>query len=180
MPSPKFPWRILPPAAPKYAFFLSHVSEDKPEVERLRSLILDRSSAGGRLPLACFLDATDWPQGNRFIGAIRELALESQYMVMWVAPRFLEQSSRGWAWIEFAYADLIHQARRVNHPDVLNPYLLPLFQGVKLADIERTPLIDYWQQSLLRHDEVDPVPAAADRLVAFHEQQVRRFGSGPA
>ncbi len=106
MPPAQFEWTVLRPAAPRYAFFISHVGEDSRDVIRLKSEIIAQSGQGGQTPIDCFLDLQNWQIGNENSTVIRASILQSAHMVIWVTPAYLK-NPRGWVCMELAYAELL-------------------------------------------------------------------------
>jgi hypothetical protein len=174
---PKRPvWRVeRDPEALRYAYFLSHVNEDRPVVTEVKAAIEEQSRKAGPAPLKCFLDIHDWPIANDLSQAMRELLLECQYMVLWITPKFLA-SDRGWVWMELAYAELLELTLNRRTRDRKLYYLAPVFIDVRVQGLERTPLLNYFQRGIVRPDEKLAVPAIADRLIKFfwQEEEKRR------
>lgn len=168
------PWFVPRNAASvRYAFFLSHVAEDSAEVQQLASAIHAFSGRGGRTPLTCFLDVNNWPIGNENTSVIKEFLLKSAYCVMWVTPAYL-QSVRGWVWIELAYAELMELSLNAALLERRHPYIVPLFRNVTVTQLERTPLLGYWQRQLILPHQDHSLSEIAQKLVEFHEQEELR------
>jgi hypothetical protein len=157
-------------ASVRYAFFLSHVAEDSAEVQQLVSAIHAFSGRGGRTPLTCFLDVNNWPIGNENTRVIKEFLLKSAYCVVWVTPAYL-QSVRGWTWVELAYAELIELSLNAALLERCNPYIVPIFRNVTVNQLERTPLLVYWQRQLVVPNKDYPLHDLAQKLVEFYEQE---------
>lgn len=157
----------------RYAFFLSHVAEDSEELQQLASLIHAFSGRGGRVPLTCFLDVNNWPIGNENTSVIKEFLLKSAYCVVWVTPAYL-QSIRGWAWLELAYAELIDLSLNAALPERRHPYIVPVFRNVTVNQLERTPLLGYWQGQLVVPNQEFSLNDLAQKLVEFYEQESLR------
>lgn len=130
----------------RHAFFISHVSEDNDDVRELKNAIVRLSRSRG-FKLSCFLDLDDWRYGARSTSVIRDELIESEHMVLWVTPNYL-QATRGWTWIELAYGELI-QLRHVIE-DIREvrrrPYtfVYPIFRSIEIGDIGRSALSSYW------------------------------------
>ena len=164
------------PSRRKYAFFISHVSEDSAEARELKTEIANLSSRGGRTPLDSFLDVYNWPLDNDIRGAILENLHQSRYMIAWITPEFIK-TKRGWIWFELAYAEW--QEEILNEPGERRkfPFIIPVFQGVKIAQIARTPLLRYWERSLLTPlGRRNPIDQIAGKLLDFYDQEERRRG----
>lgn len=160
----------------KYAFFISHVGEDSAEASQLKNEIANISSRGGRPPLDSFLDVYNWPLGNDIRVAIRENLRQSQYMIAWITPEFVK-TKRGWIWFEMAYAELQEETLNDPSPSLKYPFIIPVFQGVKFRQVERTPLLRYWERSLLTPlGRPNPIDQIAGKLVDFYDQEARRRG----
>ena len=157
----------------RYAFFLSHVAEDSEAVQQIASAIHAFSGRGGRPPLACFLDVNNWPIGNVNTSAIKEYLLKSAHMVAWVTPSYL-QSIRGWVWMELAYAELIELSLNSTRLELRHPYIVPVFRNVAVNQLERTPLLGYWQRQLVVPNKEHSLEEIARKLVDFHEQEGQR------
>src|ERR1700712_3131187 len=99
MPKRRPPWFVSrDPSALRYAFFISHVSEDADAVRRLKSDIQAAFVRRGS-SLDCFLDVHDWEIGNDASGVIKAHLLKSAHMVVWASKHYLA-STRGWVWTE--------------------------------------------------------------------------------
>jgi hypothetical protein len=178
------PWHVeLDSARLSYAFFISHVGEDAAEVRSLKAEIAGLSGRGGRRELSCYLDLHDWEAGHEPGRVIRDYLLQSEYMVAWITPAYLEASRRGWIWFEFAYAELIQLSLNAQQDfDVRYPYILPIFRGVPIQDIERSPLVNYWLPKLFNPAQDRTIPEVARTLVDFYDQEARKrghIGPGP-
>jgi hypothetical protein len=160
-----------------HAFFISHVGEDSEAVRQLAAEVAARSSRGGRPALQCFLDVFSWQIGNDALGVIKEFLLRSDCMVAWVTPAYLA-NARGWVWIELAYAELIEASLNPSGGDVRFPYIVPVFQGLTVAQVERTPLLRHWQRKLVLPEQGHSITGIAEKLVDFYEQEVAKGGSG--
>lgn len=92
-------------------------------------------------------------------------------MVVWASPGYLRQT-RGWVWFELAYAELIEQSLDVDsiHDTGLRsyPFVVPIFRGLRIKTVERTPLLGYWQRNLVPHGRDFPIDRVAQRLIDFH------------
>ena len=165
-----------PETDPPYAFFISHVAEDAPDVQQLKVEIEAYSGRGGRAGLRCFLDVTTWPGGNENSEVIREALLRSEHMVPWVTRNYLN-AQRGWVWLELAYSELIELSMNVENLDIRHPYLVPIFRGITVAEVERTPLLSYWQRKLLLSSDPASVREVAMMLVDFREQEAFKRAS---
>jgi hypothetical protein len=157
----------------RHAFFLSHVAEDSAEVKQLASSIHAFSGRGGRTPLTSFLDVNNWLIGNENTSIIREYLLKSAYCAIWITPAYL-RSLRGWVWIELAYAELIELSLTITFLDLRYPYIVPIFRDVTVNQLERTPLLDYWQRKLVMPNREYSLDELAQKLVEFYEQQSLR------
>jgi len=166
------PWYVRRNAPPfRYALFIAHVAEDAGAVAQLKAEIDAYSGRGGRAPLSCFLDVHNWPIGNVNTAAIRENLLQSAHLVAWISPIYLA-TQRGWVWVELAYAELIELSMNLGKFGVRHPYLVPVFKGVTLAQVERTPWLAYWERKLLLPDQDHPTAELARKRVDFYEQEV--------
>ncbi len=161
----------------KFAFFISHVGEDAAAVAQVKAAIEARSGRGGRPGLACFLDVHTWPFGNENIGVIKEFLLKSAFMIAWVSPQYLA-TTRGWVWVELAFANLIEISRNRPWGYPRHPFIAPVFlPGVTVNHLERTPLLDYWQRKLLLTTREISTEEIAHKLVDFYEQEFRKLHS---
>src|SRR5262245_45655321 len=143
MPRRASPWTVRrDPDVLRYAFFISHVREDAEEVARLKAEIVGYSGRGGRPPLACFLDLHDWSIGNENSSVIRLNLLESAHLVAWISPSYLA-TSRGWVWMELAYAELIEQSLNLGSIGLQHPYIVPVYRQLSVQLLERTPWLGY-------------------------------------
>ncbi len=168
------PWFVpRDTASVQYAFFLSHVGEDNEEIQQLASAIQALSGRGGRTPLTCFLDVNNWPIGNVNTSAIKEYLLKSAHVVVWATPAYL-QSVRGWVWMELAYAELIELSLNSAMLELRHPYIVPVFRTVSVEQLERTPLLGYWQRQLVVPNKDYSLMEIAQKLVEFHEQEALR------
>lgn len=163
---------------PRFAFFVSHVSEDNADVIRLKAEIHALSSRGGAGGLTCFLDDHDWPPGGKSLQVIRDAMLESEHFVLWVSPNYLK-TTRGWVWLELAYAELIEaslesELTRDPRRNVV-PFIAPIMRGVKVDKVSRPPLHDYWQRNVIPHGPPPTIEAVAAKLVEFY----RYYHHGP-
>ena len=166
----------------EHAFFISHVGEDTKDVIKLKEKIRASSKRGGRHALTCFLDTKNWLHGNENAQVIREKLLQSEYVIIWITSNFLE-ITRGWIWIELAYAELIEQSRNIGQMGLPYTFIVPIFRGVSHDTIERTPLLNYWQRRLKPEHTKDShsVESIAKGLVEFYEQErTRRQGPSPS
>lgn len=171
MAKQRLPWFVAREAdALRYAFFLSHVAEDSTEIQQLASAIHAGSGRGGRTPLACFLDVNNWPIGNENTSVIKEYLLKSAYCVVWVTPAYL-QSVRGWVWVELAYAELIELGLNAALLERRHPYIVPVFRNVSVNQLERTPLLGYWQRQLVVPNKDYSLNDIAQKIVEFREQE---------
>ena len=160
------PWIVRPdPKLQRYSFFLSHVAEDKPFVSRVRQLVESRLRRAGSRLVNCFIDARDWPRGRPALLALQDAILASAHTAVFVTPDYLHASRRGWTWIEFALAYLIDAGRTQLHRSK-SPYIVPIFRGVSVEDLGRTPLVEYWHSNLLPPGESTPA-AVAEHLAAY-------------
>jgi hypothetical protein len=167
-------WQVQRPAGPlSYAFFISHVGEDAPAVRQLAAEIAALSSRGGRPALQSFLDIFSWPLSNDTDGVIKRFLRNSEFMMAWVTPAYLT-NNRGWVWMELAYAALLEAGLNPSGIDVEFPFIVPIFRGVGVRDIERTPLLKYWQRKLLLPDEAESLPDIARKLVDFYDQEAAK------
>lgn len=177
MAKQRLPWFVPRDAGSlQYAFFLSHVGEDSEEVQQLASAIHTFSGRGGRTPLTCFLDVNNWPIGNVNTSVIKEYLLKSAHAVIWATPAYL-QSVRGWVWMELAYAELIELSLNSGTLDLRHPYIVPVFRNITVAQLERTPLLGYWQRQLVVPNQDYSFNEIAQKLVEFHEQEKERTSS---
>lgn len=162
-----------------YGFFVSHVREDEGDVRSLKSAVERFATEQGESLARCFLDLTDWPDGRISVEVIREYLARSVVMVAWITPRYLE-AVRGWQWIELAYADLIEVS--LNWETPRDPatgtiqYVVPLFRGVKIQDVERTPWINYWTRQFPQLGDEPPIEQLAERLFRFCVDATKRRG----
>jgi hypothetical protein len=158
------------PQAIRYAFFLSHVAEDSAVVADLKGHIERYSGRGGRPALSCFLDLENWPGGNVNSGVIKDFLFRSWHMAAWITPHYLA-NPRGWIWMELAYAELIELSLNLGNLQVTQPFIVPIFQGVSLEQIDRTPWVTYWERKLFVPDASISVSEIATKLVDFFEQE---------
>jgi hypothetical protein len=174
------PWFVeRDPGRIRFTFFISHVSEDADTVIDLRSQIAGVSARGGRTALDCFLDVHAWQIANDSREVIKEFLPKSEYLVVWITPAYL-RTRRGWVWMELAYAELIELSLNYQSLGLPYPYIIPVFQGVSLAQVARTPLLSYWQRSLLYPPgKALPVPEIARKLVDFHDQEALKRSHAP-
>jgi TIR domain len=174
------PWHVeRDPARLSYAFFISHVGEDADAVRSLKAEVAGLSGRGGRPELSCFLDLHNWEAGHEPSQVIRDYLLRSEYMVAWITPAYLEASRRGWIWFEFAYAELIQLSLNARADfDNRHPYIIPVFRGVQIHDIQRSPLVNYWLPKLFNPDEDRTIPEVARTLVDFYDQEAMKRGLG--
>lgn len=169
------PWSVARDRSQlRYAFFISHVAEDADEVRQLQAAILSVSRRGRSEPLTSFLDVEDWPLGNPNNGVIRDCLLKSAHLVLWVTPAYL-RSTRGWVWIELAYGDLIERSMNPDLLDLKHAFIIPIYRQVTVAEIDRTPLLEYWQRKLVLPDEERSVRDLAQLLVTFHDQEALKW-----
>ena len=167
---------VRSPQAPDFAFFISHVREDRDFATTLKTEVATISGRGGRrAPIQCFLDRHDWPIGNVPSEAIKDNLLRCEYMIPIVTPRFMEVN-RGWVWYELAYSELIELQRNRRHPGVRYPYIAPIFRGVDALQILRTPLGMYWHRSLVDPFTLSTAAEAAMKVVDFYDQEARKRG----
>lgn len=161
------PWAIeIDPDEQRYAFFLSHVSEDKSFMLRVKQLLEPRlRRAGARLD-ACFIDAKNWRRGRPALSVLQEAILTSAHCTVLVTPDYLQASRRGWTWIEFAFAYLIDKSRQGLEPDVA-PFIVPIFRGVAIEDLGRTPLVEFWNSNLIGVGDDDSPAAVAEYLADY-------------
>jgi hypothetical protein len=171
------PRRRLPPwyvrwdgAERRYAFFVSHVTEDAAEIKALTAAIVATSGRGGRAPLACFLDKHNWLVGNDNPTTIRDCLLQSQHMICWVTPAYLA-NQRGWIWMELAYANLLETSINLQNFGVRLPYVVPIFRGAAVEQVAQTPLHEYWQRNLVPPGQSPSVEAIARKLVDYYDQE---------
>lgn len=155
----------------QYSFFLSHVQEDLPQVKELRRQIhkklpaIERDGASRR---KCFLDSEDWPAGQPNVDVIRRTLRLSQVFVAYVTPQYL-RGTRGWTWLELAYAQLIEDYLNVAMVDRRFPFVLVVFRDVTIEDVHRTPLWDLWSRAAVgAHESLSPIHIAT-RLVGIRE-----------
>ncbi len=175
MARPKSPWHVpRDPMRLEYAFFISHAGEDFEDVCALKKEITALSGRGGQTELSCYLDAYNWAVGNDPGGVIRDCLLKSEYLVAWVTPAYLEASRRGWIWYEFAYAELIELSLNLNVFGTVNHYILPVFRGVSVQEIERSPLANFWLRKLFSPDQIRTIPEISQALVDFYHQEARK------
>ncbi|HEX5271607.1 MAG TPA: toll/interleukin-1 receptor domain-containing protein [Gemmataceae bacterium] len=175
---PPPPWSVRRDAdSLRHAFFVSHVAEDEAEVVQLKAEIEAYSGRGGRAPLACFLDVQNWLKGNLSGMVIRESLRRSAHMVAWISPAYIA-TTRGWVWMELAYAELIELAMNHGQFDLAHPFIVPVFRGVTVEHLARTPWLDYWQRSVVAPHQAHPTSDIARHLVDFHEQEAGRRDEG--
>jgi hypothetical protein len=169
VPKKLSPWRVAYDLQPHdFAFFISHVNEDAAEVAELKAAI-QGASGRGRRSLDCFLDKHNWELGNPNKRVIRDNLMKSDHLLLWVTPAFL-RSRRGWTWLELAYAELIEE--QLNFGKAYNlMFIVPVFRSVKLTQVQRTPLLDYWQRQIFAPKEAVPLRQIAARLFEFHRQE---------
>jgi len=161
----------------RHAFFVSHVAEDEAEVVQLKAEIEAYSGRGGRAPLTCFLDVQNWLKGNQSGMVIRESLRRSAHMVAWVSPTYLA-TTRGWVWMELAYAELIERSMNHGHFDLAHPFIVPVFRRLTAEHLARTPWHDYWQRAIVPPHQEHSVAEIARHLVDFHEQEARKRDEG--
>jgi hypothetical protein len=167
-------WHIeLPPREDlAYAFFLSHVGEDKGPVLELKAEIERLSVSGGGAALRCFIDVHDWKSWNDLTAVIRHTLPYSAHMLIWITPNYLK-NKRGWVWVEFAYAELLERNLSLSQVDRY-PFIVPIFRRVTVRSIERTPLLPYWERRIERPGESLPPPDLAAKLIDFHQRERRK------
>jgi hypothetical protein len=166
--------------AQQYAFFISHVAENTEEVSKLKAEIARCSGRGGAVELSCFLDRHNWEIGNDNGWVIRDKLLRSEFMVAWITPAYLG-NRRGWIWFELCYAEQLESRLSESRLGVQLPYIAPVFRGVSVQDVERTPWLKYWQRAIARCGLGDSISTIARDLVDFHAQEIRkRTGPPPA
>jgi hypothetical protein len=73
-------------------------------------------------------------------------------------------------------AELLELSRNYPHLGVRFPYIVPVFRGVLLDDVARTPLFAYWKRTLVDPSRRWGVRAIAQRLVEFYNQEANRRG----
>jgi len=156
-----------------HAFFLSHVAEDAAEIADLKAAIEGYSGRGARTSLRCFVDVQNWQIGNDNGTVIRDRLLHSDHMVCWVTPSYVA-TTRGWVWMELAYAELIELSMNIAQFGLRAPFIVPVFYNVGIAQIERTPLLAYWQRQLAYTQQSPDIAEIARKLVDFHEQELRK------
>jgi hypothetical protein len=98
-------------------------------------------------------------------------------MVAWVSPAYLA-TTRGWVWMELAYAELIELSMNRNHYDLDHPFVVPVFRNLTVEHLARTPWLDYWQRQVVTPHQDHPVSEIARHLVDFHEQEARKRDEG--
>lgn len=170
-PGARAPWYVPREVTPRYSFFISKVGENDEEVIRLKAEIMTHSTRAGREGLTCFLDRHDWLPSTDFSRVIRQALLESEHMVAWVTPEYLERSSRGWVWLELAYAELLDESIERDREALRPlPFIIPVFHRVSGIDqVVRTPLLNYWQRNLLGHRGAESIETIAHRLVELYD-----------
>jgi hypothetical protein len=169
------PWHVEREGLPEFAFFISHVAEDSDAVVELKSQVVAISGRGGRPPLACFLDVQAWPVATNISEVIKEFLINCEYMIVWVTPAYLDGGARGWVWVELAYAELLEISLNYPSPPGRFPYIVPVFRGVRIGRVARTPLLPYWQRPLMTpQGRRYPIVEIARTLVAFYDQQERK------
>ncbi len=156
----------------EYGFFISHVQDDAKNVKRLKQE-LEQQSLSSNDPLKCFLDIDDWPLGRVSMEVIREYLLRSQFMVAWITPSYL-QNTRGWIWMELASASLIELSMNRDRLDTLAPFIVPIFRGVTVSDVERTPWLEFWLQKMVQPNQNTSIPKLAALLISLRQQEVKR------
>jgi hypothetical protein len=156
-----------------YAFFISHVTEDAEDAKKLKAEIQGISGRGGRPAVDCFIDKHNWLAANENTAVIREFLVKSAHMLCWVTPTYLAKQ-RGWVWVELAYAELIELSMNLKKFAVQTPYVVPLFRGVDVQQIARTPLHDYWQRNLVLPNQDPSLAEIARKLVDYHEQELSK------
>jgi hypothetical protein len=167
---------LPPPAQLKYAFFLSHVGEDKDTVLALKAEIERRSTSAGGIGLRCFIDIYDWQSWNDLTAVIRDDLSCSAHMVIWITPKYLS-NKRGWVWVEFAYAELLERNWSLGQVDRY-PFIVPIFRGLTLRSLERTPLLSYWERRVEQPRQPLSIPDLAAKLIDFHQREKgKRQGS---
>lgn len=166
MPPSRPPWYVEEPVLDRnfHDFFISHVAEDQSEVVRLKQELESIALEDGAR-FRCFLDVEDWPTGVPGSEAIRDVLLRSRHVILWITPRYLGAGSRGWVWYELAYAELIQNSIKFrNIGKRYYPYILPIFHDINVADLERTPLLDFWGFALERAKGPPDIPGLAAKL----------------
>jgi hypothetical protein len=153
-----------------FDFFISHVQDDQQEIVDLKRNIEEISGRSGT-PLRCFLDVHNWEIGNVNGGVIRQYLLNSAHMIIWATPKYV-RNVRGWIWLELAHAQLIELSSNVGKFDLSHPFIVPVFRSLKLNQIHRTPLLEYWQRGLAPGNL--SIPAIAQKLVDFHQQEIKK------
>lgn len=167
-------WRAAyPPPQLRYSFFLSHVQEDATSIKQLRRAIDREFTRRGRSPQGPFLDFDDWPQGAANASAIRDALLHSEFLVAWISPEYL-RSARGWVWMELTLGQLLEDSLNFKQLGISFPFVLAVFRGVALADIERTPWLDYWSRAVVRSNESISMAKIARRLVDIRDRELLR------
>ena len=167
------PWLVPYQATnTEYSFFISYVQDDAKDVKRLKQE-LEKKSAKRNDPLQCFLDIDDWPLGRVSMEVIREYLLRSQFMVAWITPSYL-QNTRGWNWMELASASLIELSMNRDRLVTLAPFVIPIFRGVSVSDVERTPWLEFWQQKIVQPNQRTSIPKLAELLISLRQEESKR------
>ena len=178
MARPAPPWSVRRDAGSiRYGFFVSHVAEDEADSLQLKAEIEAYSGRGGRMALTCFLDAQNWPKGNPSGMVMRDYLRRSAHMVAWISPGYLA-STRGWVWMELAYAELIELNMNHGHDGLYRPFIVPVFRNVKVEHLARTPWLGYWDRQVVTPNQEHPIPEIALQLVDFHEQEAQKRAEG--
>ena len=167
------PWFVPQlPINTEYGFFISHVQNDAQEVKRLKK-VLEGKATQSNQQLKCFLDLDDWPLGSVNLEVIRKYLLRSQFMIAWITPGYLA-NTRGWIWVELACATLIELSLNGDRLDTLSPFIVPIFRGVRVDEVARTPWLEFWQRNLGRPTSNTSIPKLADLLLKFRHDEIKR------
>jgi hypothetical protein len=167
------PWLVRhDPLAARFAFFLSHVSEDKPDVRVLKQEVEERLINFGCRLQQCYLDETDWSDCCPPAAQIQDAIFDSAHFVIWITPNLLKRSRRGWTWLEFAFAYQIERSRQALG-EAFTPLIVPVFRKFSLKKLARTPLHDYLQRGLPNASKNVPIRDIAERLAKFFQEQDR-------
>jgi hypothetical protein len=174
VPDREHPWIIETDAEQqRYAFFLSHVSEDKPFVLRVKQLLEPRLRRARARLADCFLDTKNWQRGRPALSVLQDAIAISAHFAVVVTPEYLQASRRGWTWIEFAFGYLIEKSRQRLDPD-LDPFIVPIFRGVTAENLGRTPLVEFWHSNLLQPgDDWTPAVVAEHLAKSFFDAEAK-------
>lgn len=56
----------------------------------------------------------------------------------------------------------------------LAPFVVPIFRGVNVSDVERTPWLEFWQQKIVQPNQRTSIPKLAELLISLRQEETRR------